>query len=133
MRLIVGRQMEFGRNEGNEALKSHLLNPRNVGELKDADFIISHTNSVCGDSIKLYVRVEGRILKEIKYKVFGCSTTVAVSSLWSEFIKNQDIIELMEKEIYPIQRCELDETRKHAFDLVFEAMTKLYKEVKEKN
>ncbi len=118
-----------------DEIKEHLLKPRNVGELKNADIVISHTNNVCGDSVILYAKVEGTIIKEIKYKVFGCSTTIAVSSIWSEFIKGKDIISVISKigENVPIKKDDLEETKKHSFDLVFEAIMKLCRETKEKN
>jgi NifU-like protein involved in Fe-S cluster formation len=113
-------------------LKVHLLNPKNCGEISDADFIITHTNSVCGDCIKLYAKVNGDILTDVKYKVFGCSTTIAVCSILTEFIKNKNVSDLLNIKEYdlPIRKVELETTKRHAFDLVYEGILKLVRTIK---
>lgn len=117
-----------------DVVKQNTLFPKNVGELENADMIITHTNAVCGDSVKFYVKLDGTVIKDFKYKVFGCSTVIAISSIFSEFLIFKDIMWVMsmKEEDLPVKRDELEETRKHAYDLVYEGIMKLCKEFKEK-
>lgn len=61
----------------------HFFNPRNVGEIDDADGVGVVGDATCGDQFKVWIRVEGEILTEVKYKVFGCPAAVATCSMMS--------------------------------------------------
>ncbi len=116
-----------------EIIRRHLLSPQNVGELDSADIVITHTNAVCGDSVKIYVKLDNGVIQDIKYKVFGCSTTIAVSSIFSEFLKFKSIMEIegLEEEKFPLKRGDLEDIKKHAYDLVYEGIMKLINKIKE--
>jgi nitrogen fixation NifU-like protein len=62
----------------------HFLAPRNVGEIEGADGIGSVGDVECGDYFKVWIRVEGEVLSEVKYKVFGCPAAIATCSVMSE-------------------------------------------------
>lgn len=71
----------------------HFQNPRNVGEIEDADGIGEVGNARCGDIMKIYLRVEDNIIKDVKFKTFGCGSAIASSSMATELIKGKTIDE----------------------------------------
>jgi len=71
----------------------HFQNPRNVGEIEDADGVGEIGNPVCGDIMKLYIKVkDGRII-EAKFKTFGCGAAIATSSMVTELVKGKTLEE----------------------------------------
>jgi nitrogen fixation NifU-like protein len=74
----------------------HFMNPRNVGEIKDADGVGEVGNPVCGDVMTFYIKVKNGIIKDVKFKTFGCGAAIAVSSMVSEMAKGKTIKEAME-------------------------------------
>ena len=73
----------------------HFMNPRNVGEIKDADGIGEVGNPVCGDVMTFYIKVKNEIITDVKFKTFGCGAAIAVSSMVSEMAKGKTIQEAM--------------------------------------
>jgi nitrogen fixation NifU-like protein len=67
-----------------EKVLEHFMNPRNVGEIENADGEGTVGNPVCGDLMTFYITVENGRLKDVKYKTFGCGAAIAVSSMISE-------------------------------------------------
>lgn len=78
-----------------EKVMDHFNNPRNVGEIKDADAIGKVGNPVCGDIIKLYLKIKNGRIEDAKFKTFGCGAAVATSSMVTELIKGKTIEEAM--------------------------------------
>ncbi|VVB92012.1 Iron-sulfur cluster assembly scaffold protein IscU 2 [uncultured archaeon] len=70
--------------EYSEKVMEHFRNPRNVGEVKDADGIGRVGNPVCGDLMEIQIKVENNILKDVKFKTFGCGSAIATSSMITE-------------------------------------------------
>lgn len=79
--------------EYSEEVMEHFLNPKNVGEIKDADGIGEVGNAKCGDIMKMYLKIEDGIIKDVKFKTFGCGSAIATSSMATEMIKNKPIKE----------------------------------------
>ncbi len=79
-----------------EKVMDHFNNPRNVGEIEDADAIGEVGNPVCGDIMKLYLKIDGDTIKDIKFKTFGCGAAVATSSMVSELAIGKKIDEALE-------------------------------------
>jgi nitrogen fixation protein NifU and related proteins len=74
----------------------HFANPRNVGEIPDADGIGSVGNPVCGDIMKMYIKVEDGKISDVKFKTFGCGAAIATSSMATELIKGKTLEEALE-------------------------------------
>jgi len=78
-----------------EKVMEHFMNPRNVGEIKDADGIGEVGNPVCGDMMTFYIKVENDIIVDVRFKTFGCGAAIAVSSVVSEMAKGKTIEEAL--------------------------------------
>lgn len=74
-----------------EKVMDHFSNPRNVGELENADGIGEVGNAKCGDIMKMYIKVEDNVISDISFKTFGCGAAVATSSIATEMIKGKTI------------------------------------------
>jgi len=76
-----------------DKVMDHFSNPRNVGEIKDADGIGEVGNPVCGDMMTFYIKVKDNRLEDVKFKTFGCGAAIAVSSMTSEMAKGKTLEE----------------------------------------
>ena len=74
-----------------DKVMDHFANPRNVGEIEDADGIGEVGNAKCGDIMKMYIKVDGGVITDVKFKTFGCGAAVATSSIATEMIKGKTI------------------------------------------
>ncbi|HEX7401912.1 MAG TPA: Fe-S cluster assembly scaffold protein NifU [candidate division Zixibacteria bacterium] len=71
----------------------HFQNPRNVGEIKDADGVGEIGNAVCGDIMKLYIKVKDNRILDAKFQTFGCGAAIATSSMVTELVKGKTLEE----------------------------------------
>jgi len=76
-----------------EKVMDHFKNPRNVGEITDANGIGEVGNAKCGDIMKIYLKVEENIIKDVKFKTYGCGSAIASSSMATELIKGKSLEE----------------------------------------
>jgi nitrogen fixation NifU-like protein len=76
-----------------EKVMDHFRNPRNMGEIKDADGVGTVGNPVCGDMMTVYIKVKENRLEEIKFKTFGCGAAIATSSMVTELAKGKTLEE----------------------------------------
>ena len=79
-----------------EKVMEHFMNPRNVGEIEDADGIGEVGNPVCGDVMAFYIKVKDNRIADVKFKTFGCGAAIAVSSIVSEMAMGKTLEEVME-------------------------------------
>lgn len=79
-----------------EKVMDHFTNPRNVGELPDADAIGEVGNMKCGDIMKLYLKIsDDGVIEDVKFKTFGCGAAIATSSMSTELIKGKTVEECL--------------------------------------
>lgn len=78
-----------------EIVKDHFQNPRNMGEIKDADGFGKVGNPQCGDVMAIYIKVKDDVIVDIKFKTFGCAAAIASSSIATEMVKGKTIEEAM--------------------------------------
>ena len=78
-----------------EKVMDHFRNPRNVGVIEDANGIGEVGNAKCGDIMKMYLKIEDEIIKDVKFETFGCGSAIASSSMATELIKGQPVSEAM--------------------------------------
>lgn len=76
-----------------EKVMDHFANPRNVGEIEDADGVGSVGNPVCGDMMTFNIKVDGDRLTDVKFKTFGCGAAIACSSMVSEMARGKTLEE----------------------------------------
>ncbi len=76
-----------------EKVMEHFSNPRNTGELADADGVGEVGNPACGDMMTFYIKVKDGKIEDVKYKTFGCVAAIAVSSMVSEMVKGKSLEE----------------------------------------
>lgn len=79
----------------NEKVMEHFSNPRNVGEMADADGVGEEGNPTCGDMMKIYIKVKDDIITDIKFQTFGCGAAIAVSSITTEIAKGMTVDEAL--------------------------------------
>ncbi len=78
-----------------EKVLDHFKNPRNMGEIPDADGVGTVGNPVCGDMMSIYIKVKGDRLVDVKFKTFGCGAAIATSSMITELAKGKTLEEAM--------------------------------------
>ena len=74
-----------------EVVMDHFMNPRNVGVIEDADGVGSVGNAKCGDIMKIYLKIDGDMISDVKFETFGCGSAIASSSMATEMIKGKSI------------------------------------------
>ena len=77
-----------------EKVMDHFRNPRNVGVIEDANAIGEVGNAKCGDIMKMYLKIEDDVVKDVKFETFGCGSAIASSSMATELIKGQPLSEV---------------------------------------
>ena len=78
-----------------EKVMDHLMHPRNVGILEDADGVGEVGNAKCGDIMKIYLKIDNDIIVDVKFETFGCGSAIASSSMATEMIKGKSIHDAM--------------------------------------
>ena len=78
-----------------QKVMDHFSNPRNVGELKDADGVGEVGNAKCGDIMKIFLKVENGIIEDVKFQTFGSGAAIATSSMVTEMVKGKTLEEAL--------------------------------------
>lgn len=74
-----------------EQVMDHFSNPRNVGKIEDANGVGEVGNAKCGDIMKMYLKIEDDVIKDVKFNTFGCGAAIATSSMATEMIKGKSV------------------------------------------
>ncbi|WP_227765883.1 Fe-S cluster assembly scaffold protein NifU [Zhaonella formicivorans] len=118
-----------------EKVMDHFTNPRNVGELENADGIGQVGNPVCGDIMKIYIQVEDNKIKDVRFKTFGCGAAIATSSMVTEMVKGKTLEEALQ--ITNKQVAEaldgLPPAKMHCSNLAADALHKAIEDYKQKS
>ena len=104
-----------------DKVMDHFMNPRNVGEIADADGVGEVGNAKCGDIMKMYLKIKDGKIDDVKFETFGCASAIASSSMATELIKGKTIDEA------------LAVTNKHCSVLAEEAIKSAVKDYYDKN
>ena len=78
-----------------ETVMDHFRNPRNVGVIENADGVGEVGNAVCGDIMKIYLKIDGGVISDVKFETFGCGSAIASSSMATEMSKGKPVEEAM--------------------------------------
>ncbi len=105
----------------NEIIAEHFMNPRNIGELASPDLVIKIGNAVCGDTIILHVAHDEEMnITDVKVKAYGCATSIATASVFSDYIRNRNIREVAEtpESEISVMLGELEPNQMHCQDIL---------------
>jgi nitrogen fixation NifU-like protein len=80
-------------NMYSDKVMDHFRNPRNVGEIQDADGVGEIGNVSCGDIMKIYIKVDGDVIRDVKFQTFGCGSAIASSSMVTEMVMGKTLDE----------------------------------------
>lgn len=117
-----------------EKVKDHLMNPRNVGTIDDPSGVGSVGNPVCGDIMEMYLKVEGGVIVDAKFRTFGCGAAIATSSMVTELAKGKTIEDAMNitKDVLINELDGLPPVKTHCSVLGIEALQKAIMDFKKK-
>jgi nitrogen fixation NifU-like protein len=118
-----------------EKVKDHFYNPRNVGEIKDADGAGTVGNPTCGDVMTMYIKVKDEIIIDIKFKTFGCAAAIASSSITTEIVKGKTLDEAMKltRDDVANELGGLPAIKMHCSNLASDALRKAINNYRRKN
>ena len=120
--------------EYTKIVKDHFYNPRNVGEIKDANGIGTVGSKTCGDVMTIYLRIEKKIIKDISFKTYGCAAAIASGSIATEIAKGMKIQDAMglTREDIAKKLGGLPEFKMHCSNLAADAIHKAIKDYTKK-
>lgn len=87
--------METFNTQYSKKVMEHFKNPRNVGDIPDADGIGNVGNPICGDIMRLYIKVKDNVIVDAKFKTYGCGAAIATSSMVTELVKGKTVDEAL--------------------------------------
>lgn len=118
-----------------DKVMDHFMNPRNVGEIENADGVGEVGNPICGDMMAFYIKVKDNRIDDVKFKTFGCGAAIAVSSMASEMAKGKTLDEVMKitPELVANELGGLPKQKFHCSNLGAQALHKAITNYREKN
>jgi len=117
-----------------EKVLDHFRNPRNVGEIEDADGVGTVGNPVCGDMMSIYIKVEDEKIADVKFKTFGCGAAIATTSMTTELAKGMTLDEAMKitREQVADELGGLPPVKMHCSNLAADALHEAIKDYRKK-
>ena len=118
-----------------DKVMDHFSNPRNVGEIENADGVGEVGNASCGDIMKIFLKVEDNVIKDIKFKTFGCGAAIATSSMVTEMAIGKTLEEAMELSNASVADAldGLPPAKLHCSNLAADALHEAIRNYQEKN
>jgi len=118
-----------------EKVMDHFSNPRNVGEIEDANGVGEVGNASCGDIMKIFLKVEDNVIKDVKFKTFGCGAAIATSSMVTEMAIGKTIDEalILTNQAVAEALDGLPPAKMHCSNLAADALHEAIKDYKEQN
>ena len=118
-----------------DKVMDHFTNPRNVGEIENPDGVGEVGNASCGDIMKIFLKVEDGVIKDIKFKTFGCGAAIATSSMVTEMATGKSLDEALELTNQKVAEAldGLPPAKMHCSNLAADALHEAIKNYKEKN
>lgn len=118
-----------------EKVMDHFRNPRNVGEIEDADGIGEVGNAQCGDIMKIYLKVKGDVIEDVKFQTFGCGSAIATSSMVTEMVmgKTLEEAEAISNKAVAEALDGLPPTKMHCSNLAADALHDAIRDYREKH
>jgi nitrogen fixation NifU-like protein len=112
----------------------HFMNPRNVGEMENADGVGMEGNPTCGDAMELFIKVENDVIVDAKFRTFGCGAAIAVSSMVTEMVKGKTLDEALQisKEAVAEELGGLPPQKMHCSNLGADALRKAIEDYRSK-
>lgn len=119
----------------NDKVMDHFTNPRNVGEIAGANGVGEVGNAKCGDIMRIYLQVEDNIIKDVKFKTFGCGAAIATSSMVTEMVKGKTLEEALEISNKAVAEAlgGLPPVKMHCSNLAADALHEAIKDYIQKN
>lgn len=118
-----------------DKVMEYFKNPHNVGEIPDADGVGTVGNPVCGDIMKLFIKVEDNVIKDAKFKTFGCGAAIATSSMITDIVRGktiEDALKVSNKEVVKALGG-LPDVKMHCSVLAEQALKKAIKDYLKKS
>lgn len=117
-----------------EKVLDHFRNPRNVGEIEDADGVGTVGNPVCGDMMSIYIKVEDDRIADVKFRTFGCGAAIATTSMTTELAKGKTLDDAMEitRQDVADELGGLPPVKMHCSNLAADALHEAIKDYKER-
>jgi nitrogen fixation NifU-like protein len=118
-----------------EKVMDHFKNPRNVGEIDDADGVGEVGNASCGDIMKIYLKVKDDVIEDVKFQTFGCGSAIATSSMVTEMVmgKTLEEAEAVTNKAVAEALDGLPPTKMHCSNLAADALHDAIKNYREKS
>ena len=118
-----------------EKVMDHFANPRNVGEIENADGVGEVGNAKCGDIMKIYLKIDDGVVTDAKFNTFGCGAAIATSSMATEMIKGKPIDEALQLTNKAVAEAldGLPPVKMHCSNLAQEAINSAIDDYKKKN
>ncbi|MCX7922900.1 MAG: Fe-S cluster assembly scaffold protein NifU [Clostridia bacterium] len=118
-----------------DKVMDHFMNPRNVGEIENADGVGQVGNAKCGDIMKMYLKIENDVIVDAKFKTFGCGAAVATSSMATELVVGKTVEEALNITNKAVADAldGLPPAKMHCSNLAEEAITAAIEDYKRRN
>lgn len=118
-----------------EKVMDHFRNPRNVGEIENADGVGEVGNAACGDIMKIYLKVKDDVIEDVKFQTFGCGSAIATSSMVTEMVMGKTLEEAEQVTNKAVAEAldGLPPTKMHCSNLAADALHDAIRDYREKH